>query len=68
MLHIRYCIRMAEVESSVEKKQKYPMSIRLSGILNKDAFDKLASFLQATKRDFVVQLDCSIALKDDDYE
>jgi hypothetical protein len=46
------------------EKQKYPMIIQLSGMLHKDAFDKLASFLQATERDFVVQLDCNIVLKD----
>jgi hypothetical protein len=49
---------------SKEKQQKYPMIIQLSGLLHKDAFDKLASFLEATKRDFVVQLDCNIVLKD----
>jgi hypothetical protein len=49
---------------SKEGKQKYPMTIQLSRILNKDAFDKLTSFLQATERDFIVQLDCNIVLKD----
>jgi hypothetical protein len=46
------------------EKQKYPMIIQLSGLLHKDAFDKLASFLEATERDSVVQLDCNIVLKD----
>jgi hypothetical protein len=45
------------------EKQKYPRIIQLSGLLQKDAFDKLASFLQATERDFIVQLDCNIVLK-----
>jgi hypothetical protein len=53
-------------EEEERNQQKYPMSIRLSGILYNDAFNKLVSFLQATKQDFVVQLDCSFILKDND--
>lgn len=46
------------------EQHKYPMTIQLSGLLQKDAFDKLVSFLQATERDFIVQLDCNIVLQD----
>jgi hypothetical protein len=46
------------------EERKYPMYISLSGVLSKDAFDKLAQFLLATKRDYVIQLDCNIVLND----
>jgi hypothetical protein len=47
-----------------ERKQKYPMIIQLSGLLQKEAFDKLVSFLQAMELDLAIPLDCNIVLKD----
>jgi hypothetical protein len=57
-------IDIPHMDPKERKQQKYPMSMQLSGIPHKEAFDKLTSFLQATERDFVVQLDCNIVLKD----